>query len=309
MSFDSRDYARPGDARDSGRFGGGFSGGGGFGGRLNQHSVTTWILITLLGFLVLGAIFSGSTRASFLDLKRWGQFDLRAATDGWQVWRFATYQLFHDGFFHLLFNCIGIYFFGPLLESWWGRWRFLAFYLLCGVCGSLGYVLLGSIPGLLPGGNLRPMVGASGAVFGILAGAATLFPHQRVQLLFPPIPMSMRTMALIFLGIAALGVLAGSGNAGGDAAHLGGALLGFVLVKKPGLLAWVPGATSSPGSFGEAGGFVVKDASPLKRVKQKVADARKQREADTDAKLDAEVDRLLAKVRRDGMHSLSAKER
>ncbi|MEM9295224.1 MAG: DUF6576 domain-containing protein, partial [Planctomycetota bacterium] len=47
----------------------------------------------------------------------------------------------------------------------------------------------------------------------------------------------------------------------------------------------------------------------LKRVKQKVADARKQREADTDAKLDAEVDRLLAKVRRDGMHSLSAKER
>ncbi|MEM6750213.1 MAG: rhomboid family intramembrane serine protease [Planctomycetota bacterium] len=312
MSFDSRDYARPGDARDSGRFGGGFSGGGGFGGpggRLNRHSVTTWILVGLLGFFIVSNVFGGSSRAGVLNPARWGVFQLELATSGFQVWRFFTYQLFHADFFHLLFNGIGIYFFGPLLESWWGRWRFLAFYLLCGACGSLGYVALGAIPGLLPGGNQGVLLGASGAVFGILAAAATLFPHQRVQLLFPPIPMSMRTMALVFLGIAALSVLAGSRNAGGEAAHLGGALLGFVLVKKPGLLAWVPGATSSPGSFGEAGGFVVKDASPLKRVKQKVADARKQREADTDAKLDAEVDRLLAKVRRDGMHSLSAKER
>ncbi|MEM7682600.1 MAG: rhomboid family intramembrane serine protease [Planctomycetota bacterium] len=300
MSFDSRDYARPGESR------GGF---GGFGGRLNQHSVTTWILVTLLGFFVLSSIFGGSARASFLNPAYWGVFQLDAATSGFQVWRFFTYQLFHAGFFHLLFNGIGIYFFGPLLEAWWGRWRFLAFYVLCGACGSLGYVALGAIPGLLPGGNQGVLLGASGALFGILAAAATLFPHQRVQLLFPPIPMSMRTMALIFLGISALGVLAGSGNAGGDAAHLGGALLGFVLVKKPGLLAWVPGATSSPGSFAGDGGIVVKPASPIARVKDKLADARKQRAADSDAKLDAEVDRLLAKVRRDGMHSLTAKER
>ena len=138
------------------------------------------------------------------------------------------------------------------------------------------------------------LIGASGSLFGILAACATLFPHQRVMLLIPPIPMSMRTMALIFIGISLLAVLAGS-NSGGQAAHLGGALLGFLLVKNVWLLNWVDPLANqmAPSPEAKAGRYE-------KKIKH-------QRERE--AKQQAEVDRILDKVREKGLQSLSAKEK
>jgi membrane associated rhomboid family serine protease len=244
-------------------------------------------------------------RGSVLDLRPIGEFDVGRAIYGFQVWRFFTYQFLHADFFHILFNMIGLFFFGPLLEQWWGRRRFLAFYLLCGMCGSLIYatLVIGAPSLIFDLERLRaiglspaavPLIGASGAVFGILAGCATLFPHQRVQLLFPPIPMSMRTMALIFLGIAALSVIAGSANAGGEAAHLGGALLGWLLCRNAGWLNWADRV--SPAGFPGA----VRDGINEGRYRKKV-----ERERATEA----EVDRILAKVQASGLQSLSKKEK
>ncbi len=137
---------------------------------------------------------------------------------------------------------IVLYFFGPLMEQWWGSRRFLAFYLLCGTSAAVIYsALVVGMPNVifnvqaLQAAGLSPLdmplVGASGSIFGILVGAAMVFPHQRIMLLIPPIPMSMRTLALILLGLAVLSLVVGAGNAGGEAAHLGGAALGFVLVS------------------------------------------------------------------------------
>ncbi|MEM8739037.1 MAG: rhomboid family intramembrane serine protease, partial [Planctomycetota bacterium] len=265
-------------------------GGGGLMGRLGSGSVVTWLLGINFVVFVWDGIFGTAMRGSFLALEPVSYFSVDTAVFGGQVWRVFTYQFIHAGFLHILFNMIGLFFFGPLLEQWWGGKRFLAFYLLCGVSGAVVAALLGAIPGL----GIFPvdarLVGASGAIFGILAGCAVLFPHQRVQLLFPPIPMSMRTMALVFLGISALGVIAGSANAGGDAAHLGGALLGFVLAKKANWLHWADRV--SPAS-----------------VKAGVSEGRKQKQREREQNLDAEVDRILAKVAEHGLQSLTNKEK
>jgi len=110
------------------------------------------------------------------------------------------------------------------------------------------------------------------------------------MLIFPPIPMTMRTMALIFLGIAALSLLAGSPNAGGQAAHLGAALLGFILVKSPRLLDWA-------------------DRFSPSAIQHNVNRGRFERKRKQAAAREAELDRVLAKVKEKGLHSLTRGEK
>ncbi|MEM1110131.1 MAG: rhomboid family intramembrane serine protease [Planctomycetota bacterium] len=292
MGAGDRDYLKE-EAR---RWGGGGGGGGGgrFGRGMNGKSVATWLLIINVGVFFIDSILGSARRGGVLAPSEWGNFNVDQAIYGGQVWRFFTYQFLHGGLFHILFNMIGLFFFGPLMEQWWGSKRFLAFYLLCGSCGALVYALFAiAAPGVIFGGGDPggvQLIGASGAVYGILAACATLFPHQRVQLLFPPIPLSMRTMALIFLGLSALSVIAGSANAGGDAAHLGGALLGFVLVKKSGLLNWA-------------------DRFSPSAIQDGINEGRYHKKLERERATEAEVDRILAKVGEKGLASLTKKEK
>ena len=285
MGWQDRDYNQ---AMAGG--GAGFRRGGGIGGGLGGASVVMWLLgINVVVFLLDGVLSTGS-RTQAISPAYWGNFNLEQGLYGFQVWRWVTYQFLHHGFMHILFNMIGLYFFGPILERWWGSRRFLAFYLLCGVSGAVCMTLLSFIPGLLMVGPKTALVGASGSLFGILAGAAVLFPHQRVMLMIPPIPMSMRTMALLFMGLAFLSVMAGTPNAGGEAAHLGGGLLGFLLVKQPGWLNWAD--RFSPGAI-QAG--VNKGRFERRRKREQASQA--------------EIDRILDKVRDKGLSSLTRREK
>ena len=300
MGAGDRDYLKD-EARRWG--GGGF--GGGMGGRGPGHSVTTWLLIINCAVFVIDGVLGSARRGGVLAPYVWGNFNVDQAIYGGQVWRFLTYQFLHHGLFHILFNMIGLYFFGPLMERWWGRRRFLAFYLLCGSSGAVLYSLLAIFtPGVIidpaqaelarAAGVVIGLVGASGALFGILAGCAVLFPHQRVQLLIPPIPMSMRMMALVFLGISFLSVISGSDNAGGDAAHLGGAILAFFLVRNPRWLNWADRV--SPGDMAGS-------------VRGGVQRSRQQKTAERQRATEQEVDRILAKVSDSGLNSLTKKEK
>ncbi len=188
---------------------------------------------------------------------------------------------------------LGLYFFGPLIEQWWGPRRYLAFYLLCGMSGAVLFSLFSLVPGSIGVDKREALVGASGAIFGILVGCAVLFPKMPVMLMIPPIPMTMRTMALVFLGIAVASVLLASPDAGGQAAHLGGAALGFLLVRQP----WLLGFADSM-SFG----FV-------RRVRQGVRRKRGENRIRKAEDEQAEVDRILEKVRANGLHSLSRAEK
>lgn len=288
MAWQDRDYNQEAMGGFGGRGRGG--GGAGIGGRPGGGSVVMWLLgINAVVFLLDGVLTSGS-RTGGISPYHWGNFNLEQGLYGFQLWRWVTYQFLHHGFMHVFFNMLGLYFFGPMLEKWWGSRRFLAFYLLCGISGAAVMTLLSFVPGLLMVGPGTTLVGASGSLFGILAGAAVLFPQLRVMLIFPPIPMSMRTMALLFMGLSFLSVMAGTPNAGGEAAHLGGALLGFLLVKNAGWLNWADRLSPT----------AIQDGMNKGRFERKQKQARAN---------EAEVGRILDKVREKGLASLTRKER
>ena len=283
----------------------GGTGGAMFGRAGGGKSVVTWLLIINCVVFVLDSILTGGTRVpDWMKPYVVGRFTVEEAIEGFQIWRVLTYQFLHGDFMHILFNMIGLFFFGRLLEQWWGSKRFLAFYLLCGVAGVAPYTLIAYLaPNLIVNAGSPELgqysgeiarqiglIGASGAIYGILLGCAVLFPHQEVRLLFPPIPMKMRTLAIVFLTIAVLSILAGSLNTGGELAHLGGAALGFYLVKRPSLLNWVDRLSASAIQDGYTKGRFEK--------KQKKEEATRE-----------EVDRILSKVSEKGIQSLSKREK
>ncbi|MCE7973571.1 MAG: rhomboid family intramembrane serine protease [Leptolyngbya sp. PLA1] len=221
-----------------------------------------------------------------------------------EVWRAVTFQFLHASITHLLFNMLGLYFFGGMVEQYLGSKRYLAFYLVCGIAGALAYLLLNvagyvaldffgttKIPGLLYNASTTPLVGASAGVFGVILACAFISPNSIVQLIFPPIPMKLRTMAFVYVGIAVLTVLFGGHNAGGEAAHLGGAVAGFFLIRRPHLLRdFFDVFTDS------------RKKSPERPPEVRATAARP-------PVRDEEVDRILAKVSAEGLHSLTAAER
>lgn len=262
-------------------------GGGAFGARMSGGSMVLYLLIVNCVIFVLDSIMaSGKNVGSTPYLTQWGALWPTHAVEGFQFWRVVSYQFLHGDFFHLLFNMIGLYFFGPMMERWWGSKRFLAFYLLCGVCGALPMIGM-TYAGLIS--EQAYLVGASGSLYGILIGAAVLYPTQRVQLLFPPIPMTLRTMAFVFMGISLLSLLAGS-NDGGNAAHLAGAALGYLLVKRPSVLNWADSLSAQ----------AIQDGYTQGRHEKRLKQERAGRE---------EVDRILQKVSEQGLQSLTSKEK
>ncbi|MEM9415242.1 MAG: rhomboid family intramembrane serine protease [Planctomycetota bacterium] len=280
MGWQDRQY-------DQGTGGVGGGQGGGFATRLSGRSAVTWLLVLNLAIHIVNSIFATGTRVGQTPyFTLWGNFNVTQAIEGGQVWRLFTYQFLHIDFFHLLFNMIGLYFFGPLLERWWGTRRFVVFYLLCGASGAL--LMLGLVYAEVIGKG-AVLIGASGSIYGILIGAAVLYPKMRVMLLIPPIPMSLRTMALVFLGISFFSALAGS-NDGGNAAHLGGAALGFLLVRKPGVLNFADRLNPQ----------AIQDGYNQGRHERKLKQEQASRE---------EIDRILAKVSEQGLHSLTKKEK
>lgn len=195
-----------------------------------------------------------------------------------QIWRLITFQFLHSvhDAFHLLFNMIGLYFLGSMLERAWGGKRFLVFYLSCGFVGGAIY-LAACMLGILHSGSL---VGASGGVLGLLGACAILFPQVSVILFIFPVPI--RTAATLLTIVYLLMVLTGGSNAGGHLCHLGGLATGAI---------WVLGRP-----FYEA-------------RKAKYEQAVLQRDRQVGEKQQYDVDRILAKVHKKGVHSLTSREK
>lgn len=145
-------------------------------------------------------------------------------------WQLLTYGFMHGSFAHLLFNMLALLMFGAPLEHTWGGKRFLTYFLVCIVGAAVCQLAVGAWT-MSQGGAAYPTVGASGGVFGLLLAYGMLFPHQRVMLLIPPIPMKARTLVIVY-GVAEL-MLGFTGWQPGVAhfAHLGGMLFGWLLIR------------------------------------------------------------------------------
>lgn len=254
-------------------------------------------------------------RARFADLdplNAIGHFSTGKAFVEMQVWRFITFQFLHANLTHIIFNMLGLWFVGGLVEEHLGRRRYAAFYLTCGVLGGLCYMLLnllgylvsqwfpgttGNIPFLLVSDPYTPLVGASAGVFGVLLAAAYIAPNSIVEVLFI-LPMKMRTAVYLFLALAVVNLFRGGNNAGGDAAHVGGALAGYFLVRRTHVLRGILGTFGFNDDRDRSAPWTQRSRSGKAMFKPSAA-----------AKAQIEVDRILEKVTREGIGSLTAAER
>jgi membrane associated rhomboid family serine protease len=240
-------------------------------------------------------ILDGSGRGMEKPLREFGAFSIASGFQNGRVWELLTFQFLHGSLGHLAANSIGLFFFGPWMERWWGSLRFLAFYLLCGVAGALFYSLL-VVTGLLPCDFRTSLVGASAGIYGIVIGVAVIAPDLRVRLLLPPVELSMRQLATLVMGFAVIVILLGFGdNEGGEAGHLGGAILGYLLVRNP---AWL--------RRGKRLGNV---EITVPKAFQRTSSPKLRPRSTVELQRDSEVDRILDKISSHGFQSLTAEER
>ncbi|MDQ2703058.1 MAG: rhomboid family intramembrane serine protease [Pseudomonadota bacterium] len=145
-------------------------------------------------------------------------------------WQLLTYGFLHGSFPHVAFNMLALLMFGAPLEYTWGNKRFLTYFLVCIAGAGLCQLAVGAWT-MSQGGPAYPTIGASGGVFGLLLAYGMLFPHQRVMLLIPPIPMKARTLVIVYgaieLFLGATGLQPGVAHF----AHLGGMLFGWLLIR------------------------------------------------------------------------------
>lgn len=230
-----------------------------------MHSMTNRLLaITVLVYFMVEALFAG--QRSGLELYFWQNPEFK-------VWQLVSSIFLHGGLTHLAFNMIGLWSFGRVLEKVWGNQRFVLFYLLCGVGASVisiavahfqfqsasnellnagipasdleSWLAVGSIPGsAIVNANKdalqslyylfnTPMVGASGAIYGILVAFALLFPNFKIMLIFLPVPIAAKYFVPVLLLIDLTGGITGFSIFGQNIAHfahIGGAVVGAALV-------------------------------------------------------------------------------
>lgn len=144
-------------------------------------------------------------------------------TPYFKPYQLFTYMFSHGGFMHIFFNMLTLAFLGPILESFWGQNKFVIFYLVAGVGAAVFSVLIDLLTHA-PGGI---MVGASGAIYGLLAAFGMIFPNMEVRLLIPPVPIKAKYLIFLMGGLTFMMDKSGSVA---HFAHLGGALVGFIVV-------------------------------------------------------------------------------
>ncbi|CAA9312274.1 MAG: FIG056164: rhomboid family serine protease [uncultured Lysobacter sp.] len=159
-----------------------------------------------------------------------GSGDDAYALSSFMPWQLLTYGFLHGGVPHLLFNMLALVMFGAQLEHVWGQRRFITYYLVCVLGAAVCQLIVGAWA-MSQGGEAYPTVGASGGVFGLLLAYGMLFPHQRVMLLIPPIPMKARTLVTIYGAVELLMGITGTMPGVAHFAHLGGMLFGWLLIR------------------------------------------------------------------------------
>lgn len=228
----------------------------------------------------------------------WLQLETPKVLQG-QVWRLITCAFCHsrDNLFHILFNMLFLFWFGPRLEAMYGQKEFLWFYLTSAVAASLCYIGLD-----LVSGDPVPMLGASGAIMGVTMLFAWHFPDHTLYLFFI-VPVTMRWMVwlyAIFDLFPLLQQLSGNSTAGTDnvahAAHLGGLAFGYLYASRQWRLA-------------QWGDFVSTKVKARQRGFRVVSGDAEPRGSRRSEKLAEEMDAILKKISEEGEASLTSAER
>jgi membrane associated rhomboid family serine protease len=141
------------------------------------------------------------------------------------LWQLFTYLFLHGGISHILFNLLALWMFGGELESYWGSGKFLRYFLFCGIGAGICTVVFSPY-------QVIPVVGASGAIYGILLAFGWLFPNRPIYMYFI-VPIPAKYFVIIFGLIELYMSIEGTGGGVAHLTHLGGLIFGILYMAHP----------------------------------------------------------------------------
>ena len=271
------------------------------------------IIINVVVFVTMGIILVvseiGGFRGFFDAIHLQFQIPAKFQEFIFRPWTILTYSFMHEipGILHILFNMLTLYWFGKLFVEYLGSDKLIAVYILGAISGALVYLLSYN---LIPYFVMRSvnsnvvMVGASASIDAIVVASATLLPEYTFFLLFFG-PVRIKYLAAIIVFLSFLGTV--SSNAGGNLAHLGGALMGFIYTKQlqAGINwgAWITGTIDAIKSL-----FAPKPKVKITYRKEEPKVQKKTSSTFTKASQE-EIDTILDKISDKGYESLSKEEK
>jgi membrane associated rhomboid family serine protease len=236
--------------------------------------------------LIINVIFYVGPRLLYLNLDTFYHiFGLvpERLFNGLYLWQLVTYLFVHGGFWHIFFNMFVLWMFGSELERTWGSKEFLKFYFIAGIGAGLFNVLFSL---LSPSAWKVPVIGASGAIYGVLVAYAMLFPERLVYIWFL-IPVKVKYLVIFLVAIEFLSTYSPDGVA--HFAHLGGALIGFLYLRYN--MRWRLRKWS------------------MTELIQRLREERMNRKREEGDKLMEEVDSILDKINKVGYENLTRREK
>lgn len=269
-------------------------------------------VLVFAGLIVLRAVLTISSASGYYPTVM-RQFELSSALPTMlrHPWTLLTYAFTHEGFFHILFNMLNLYWFGQLIREYLGDRRLVSLYVLGALAGAFIFLLsYNLVPAFQPAVG-TPMVGASAAVTAIIVAGATLLPDYTFMLILIG-PVKIKWIAAVVVLISLAGV--NGGNPGGEIAHLGGALLGFVFIRQLQAGRDLGRPVQAVGNWFSR----LTSRQPTMRVSRSErrpapvaasASGTARKPAAPDQPLQDEIDRILDKISRSGYESLSKEEK
>jgi membrane associated rhomboid family serine protease len=216
-------------------------------------------------------------------------------------WTLFTYFLLHEDPFHILFNLLVMYWFGQIIGDMIGSKRITALYVMGGVAGGLLYLLVYNLlPYFSSQVSSSVLLGASAGVYAIVTAAATLVPDYTMFLLFFG-QVRIKYIALFYLIVSVAQTT--STNAGGNIAHLGGALIGFLFIKQ------LKRGNDIGKPVNSILGYIENLFTREKKMKVSFKNPNKTRSKTSGAPTQEEIDQILDKISQNGYESLNKEEK
>lgn len=266
------------------------------------NTLTRIIIINIGVFVVFNLIWlfgsyanAGTAPSWLLTFSEYLQLSSKPSEIFWRPWTIATHMFLHKGFWHILWNMLFLYWFGRIVGDFIGDNKILPLYILGGLMGALFYVLSANILPYGQGSTYYAM-GASAASMAMVVAAATLSPDYNLRLLLiGDVKLKYVAAVLIFLDLIGTG---GRMNTGGHFGHLGGALMGFLYIdqlrKGNEMAGWIDQVRNL---------FTRPKKSPLKVIRRD--EPKSSQPLDTEA----ELNRILDKIKTEGIGSLTPREK
>lgn len=286
--------------------------------RRSDNAMMQLIVINIIVFMVLNTLyvvfFLFQSPEFYTPLLRCFTLPAEPMRLLYRPWTLFSYFFSHEGLFHIFFNMLIFYYFGRLIEEYLGSRRLIGLYVVGGLAGGLLYMLLYNLLPVYQGALPRSeLIGASASVMAVVVGAATLMPNYQFHLILIG-PVKIKYIAAFWVVVSFFGFA--QQNAGGDIAHIGGSLMGYIFIiqlkKGRDLGKWANDFLDAvSGMFKKKSNLKVTYSKP--RTKSKVTTHSAYRNSNQNSSesipMQEEIDAILDKISESGYGSLTREEK